>query len=200
MDLLNIPIFYINLKNREDKKEHIESELKKQKSLKNNKITRFEAISHEFGMYGCVLSHIGVLQIAIDNNYDSIMILEDDFKFLREITNEDINDIDFDVLFLDCYKRQTEDINTKYLQVFRGSLTTGYIVKRRFFQTLLDNYSEGSKLYLQNQITGHHLDVYSDLLKKKSYWIMSKNRIGYQIDGWSDILERRRIIIYSENI
>ena len=73
-------IYYINLEHRTDRKEHIENEIKKiDPNLK--KTTRIEAIKHKQGGIGCGMSHIKVLEDAIEKNYHNIIVLEDDFKF-----------------------------------------------------------------------------------------------------------------------
>ncbi len=75
----NIPILYINLKHREDRNKEIINELNKY----NLKGERVEAIKHKDGYIGCALSHIKCLDIAIEKNYEQVIILEDDFIFLQ---------------------------------------------------------------------------------------------------------------------
>ena len=72
-------IIYINLNKRTDRREQIEKEL----NDFNLPFERFEAIeTHGFGTVGCGKSHLNVLKIARDRNYENILILEDDFTFL----------------------------------------------------------------------------------------------------------------------
>ena len=71
-------IIYINLNRRTDRKEQIEQEL----NSFGLSYERFEAIEDNYGAVGCGLSHIEVLKIARDRNYENIIILEDDFTFL----------------------------------------------------------------------------------------------------------------------
>jgi hypothetical protein len=61
MDLINKYHFYINLKKRTEKNKHSISELKRF-GIKEPK--RFEAITHEIGIVGCVKSHIKCIEIA----------------------------------------------------------------------------------------------------------------------------------------
>ncbi len=61
-------IIYINLNKRTDRRELIEEELNNYKL----KYERFEAIDGQnFGLYGCLLSHLNVLKIARDRGYVS---------------------------------------------------------------------------------------------------------------------------------
>ena len=49
-------IFYINLDERKDRKEQIEKEFEKFE-IPLEKVERFEAIKHQYGMIGCSKSH-----------------------------------------------------------------------------------------------------------------------------------------------
>lgn len=74
-------IYIINLKHRSDRLESITKELNK---IGTNKylISRINAVYFkDFGALGCGLSHRMALQNAIKNNYERILIFEDDFIF-----------------------------------------------------------------------------------------------------------------------
>ena len=64
--LHNIPVLYINLEKRKDRKIHIEEELKDFKSVE-----RIEAVdtSDTSGYFGCVLSHIKALETAKERGW-----------------------------------------------------------------------------------------------------------------------------------
>ncbi len=65
-------IIYINL---EERKEQIEEELN---FLPKDKIIRFDGIKDKYGYKGCCESHIACLNLAINNNWKNVLILEDD--------------------------------------------------------------------------------------------------------------------------
>ena len=65
---------------RKDRKEHCIKELESI-CAPNEKIERIDAIKHERGDLGCSMPHIKCLEEALKNNYDCIMILEDDINF-----------------------------------------------------------------------------------------------------------------------
>ena len=74
-------VIYINLNKRTDRKEKIEKEL----NDFGLDYERFEAIETPipgFGTVGCGLSHLAVLKLAKERNYENVLILEDDFTFL----------------------------------------------------------------------------------------------------------------------
>ena len=71
-------IFYINLEERRDRKQHVENELKK---VGWDNYTRFNAIKNKNGRVGCSMSHLKVIQDAKKNNLPYVVILEDDIEF-----------------------------------------------------------------------------------------------------------------------
>ena len=75
-------IYYINLKHRKDRKEHIENQIKKFIDPKLSITTRFNAIANKNGCIGCSESHLAVIEECIQNNYNNVLIFEDDFEFI----------------------------------------------------------------------------------------------------------------------
>ena len=79
-------IIYINLDRRTDRNQEMLDEFKK---MNITNFERFSAIPTCPGTIGCGQSHIRVLQIAQQRQYDNILILEDDFTFL--VTREQLD-------------------------------------------------------------------------------------------------------------
>ncbi|WP_341266116.1 glycosyltransferase family 25 protein [Morganella morganii] len=73
-------VVYINLAERTDRQESIEFQMKKA-GIPQNKIIRFDAIKNENGTLGCTLSHIGVMAMAAEENWENVLVLEDDMIF-----------------------------------------------------------------------------------------------------------------------
>jgi glycosyl transferase family 25 len=71
--------FYINLEHRTDRKEHVTKQLT---NLGLQGFERFNAIKMENGALGCSMSHLKILQTAVQNNWDHVLIVEDDITFL----------------------------------------------------------------------------------------------------------------------
>lgn len=87
-------ILYINLAHRTDRKEHILHEIHKI-CKDTSKIHRIDAIKKEAGALGCGLSHIKTLEFAIEHpEWNTILVLEDDFTFKSSNTAEINNDIE----------------------------------------------------------------------------------------------------------
>ena len=75
-------ILYINLDHRQDRKKHIEKEISRME-FDPKIVHRISAIYDRMcGHLGCGLSHIKALEVALQNKWQRVMILEDDFKFL----------------------------------------------------------------------------------------------------------------------
>ncbi len=130
-------IVYINLNRRTDRREQIETEL-------NNfglQYERFEAIETPgFGIYGCGLSHLSVLKLAKEGNYDNILILEDDFQFLvsKEEFETQLNGffeekIAFDVCMISYNIKRHQDVGLIYVnKIIEAQKASGYIINKHY--------------------------------------------------------------------
>ncbi len=74
-------IVYINLDHRTDRNMEMLEQFEKLK-IPKDKILRFSAIKHDNGSIGCTQSHIAVLEMAIREKWENVLILEDDFNFI----------------------------------------------------------------------------------------------------------------------
>jgi hypothetical protein len=77
MKINDIPKFVINLKRREDRLAQIQKEME----YMGWEYELFEAID-EGSYVGCTLSHLNILNIAKERNYESVLIIEDDCTFM----------------------------------------------------------------------------------------------------------------------
>lgn len=113
-------IYIINLEEAKDRRERLETHLLK---MNIDNYIFFKAIKPTEDMLkkypwfslnnsdsvrtrelGCLLSHINIMRDALINNYNTILVLEDDVQFLNEnsisIAEKYINCLDFDILLL----------------------------------------------------------------------------------------------------
>ena len=173
MELLNNNLI-INLSKRNDRWKHVQKEFEKMKIIPN----RFEAIEDVNGAIGCTMSHIKCLEIAIENNYDSIFICEDDITFLDEDTlkrnitkfNENVKEWDLLLIGANVYTPY-ELIHDCCLKVENAQTTTGYVVKKHYYNTLLDNFKNGlCKLKDTRSIRQYSIDIYWKQLQKIHNW------------------------------
>lgn len=191
-------IYFINLEKRKDRLEQIEEEIKKI-SPNLEKVTRINAVEKEIGAIGCGLSHIKVLEDAIKNDYKQIIVLEDDFEFTKNI--EEINyQINFLLTKVEDYNICSLSANINSSRFFKGDIhtalniqtTSGYIIHKRFYQDLIDNFSEAvhimnkSYRYAQAEIDQH----WKKLQGKDSKFYVFRPTLGKQRSGYSDIEKR----------
>jgi glycosyl transferase family 25 len=159
-------IVYLNLEERTDRKKEIESELAKfninAQHFNAFKVDLDEALKcmgnrtdldeHSLKLapsrVGASKSHIGAVQLAKDNNWDNVLILEDDVKFvdnapyILEQALLELKDLPrWDVLYLGANSMDT----IKQISGHVGELTAAfcnhaYVVNKHFYDTIL-NYN-----------------------------------------------------------
>ena len=197
-DLTNI--FYINLESRLDRRLFFENQMK----TVGFKAERFEAIKHNIGAIGCSLSHLHLLKYARHNNLDHILIMEDDIMFLNPkifINNLNeclLNHSDFDVLLIagnnmGDYTR----LDNYCVKISKCQTTTGYIVKKHYYDKLIENYEDGINKLLQNIKYRHNytIDQYWNKLQLIDKWYLVTPLTVTQKPDYSDI--EKRIINYN---
>lgn len=188
-------IFYINLEGRKDRKIHVESELNK---MGWKKYTRFDAIKAKSGRVGCSLSHLKILQTAKDKNLPYVVILEDDIKFTNpELFKKQLQfffdkQIDFDVYLLAGNLRgKLQQIDESILKVSKSFTTTGYIVKRHYYDVMIKNISQGITYLLKNPNNGYFaIDTHLMKIQETGNWYISHPRTVTQKPDYSDIEDR----------
>jgi len=185
-------VIYINLDHRYDRREELESELERYglKSISE----RFSAIKDDFGALGCAKSQLAVLRNALDQNYQRILILEDDFTFLvsAEEFREEIDKLDtieFDVCMLSYNCPRYEDSVYPFLKkVIIAGTASGYIVDARYYETLIGVFEDSVNALESTRIEHlYAVDVIWQQLQPSSDWYRFTTRIGKQRHSYSDI-------------
>jgi len=182
----NIPVLYINLEKRKDRKEHIEKQFED-----FHNVERVDAIDtndeNKSGYFGCVLSHIKCLELARDRNYDEVIICEDDFEWTKKDVIYPI--IDFDVFMIEVLIKDKKEYNN-YYRILKGEHTGCYLVKKHYYQTLIDCFKESYELLKKEFKRDYYLDVYIQKLQLNDIFITTKNQIGRQMEDYSDIQKK----------
>jgi len=196
MDNLNHAI-YINLEERTDRKEHFLREIEKL-DIPHLQVERMNAVKNENGALGCSMSHLKCIQYAKEQNWDSVMVLEDDITFLNpEIFLNQLFDFfinkkkeSWDVLLLagnnmHPYKK----INSGCIQVMNCITTTGYIVQKHYYDKLIHNYKEGILKLLRepDMKKKFAIDKYWLLLQQEDRWFLLTPLSVVQYENYSDI-------------
>ena len=177
-----IPILYINLETRKDRNKEIIDELNKF----NLTGERVEAIKHKDGYIGCALSHIKCLDLAIQRDYDEVIILEDDFIFLQDPDKLNLN-INYDVFLLGgtIYKCKKENNFNKVIDATR---TEGYIIKKHYYHVLKECFKQSVQNLLIKHQHKYKLDIlWKQLQIKDNFYFNDFGLIGGQREGYSDI-------------
>lgn len=183
---------YINLEERIDRKKKTKKEFKKLKIP----IQRFNAVKLTNGRIGCTMSHIKCLQKAKDNDWDHVLIVEDDIHFMNpEIFTQQLNkflssDIEWDVLLFAGNNLPPYQIFGDFcVKVSRCQTTTGYLVKKHYYDTLIQNMKEGVGLLLKEPEKHFYyaIDKYWLLLQEKDKWFIITPLSVVQREDYSDI-------------
>ena len=152
---------------------------------------RFEAIyNKECGLMGCNDSHIACLEIAKKNNWEQVLIMEDDFTFTKDkkyiFENYDIvKDSNWDVLMLcgnlNKSTHKYEKIDDTFSKCKKTAGLAGYIVKNHYYDTLLNNFKEAKKK-MENELEQHKLKLSKmDTSKIRGRWNATRKSPGHML-------------------
>jgi GR25 family glycosyltransferase involved in LPS biosynthesis len=164
-------------------------------------VARFNAIKLSNGALGCSLSHLKCIETAKENNWQHVLVVEDDIHFLDvSLFQQQINKFltnkqnKFDVVLLagnnmPPYKK----IDDTCVQVSQCQTTTGYLVLNHYFDILIENLREGIKKLIQepSKHSFYAIDKYWFQLQQKNNWYLIIPLTVTQKEGdYSDIEKR----------
>jgi glycosyl transferase family 25 len=188
--------YYINLSTRPDRKKHVEEQLK----TIGIHMERFNAIKMKNGAIGCSMSHLKLLETAKTNNFDHILIVEDDILFTQPETF--VNQFNkflsrhggtFDVVLIAGNNMPPYvTIDDSCVKVSQCQTTTGYLVRKHYYDKLINNYKEGI-LKLMKEQHNHRfyaIDKHWFSLQATDNWYLITPLTVTQKDGYSDIEQR----------
>jgi glycosyl transferase family 25 len=199
-------IFYINLAHRTDRKAHIETQLLK---IGLQGFQRFNAIKMENGAVGCSMSHLKVLQQALNSGLDHVLIVEDDIEFLDpalfrtqlecflQKRSGSLWDV---VLFAGNNMPPYKTIDETCVKVTRCQTTTGYLVNGHYIEKLMNNIRTGLTNLLRdprNHIQ-FAIDKYWFALQEQDNWFLITPLTVVQREDYSDI--EKKVINYQESM
>ena len=189
MVLLNITnIYYINLESRLDRKIHTEEQLKNVNLIGK----RFPAIKNDKGSLGCALSHIECLEYAYNNNFDHVLICEDDITFLNpELFTSQLNIFlssqdKWDVLLISGNNvGPYKNIDNTCVQITKCQTTTGYIINgHNYIKKILDCFKESLN-------TCYPIDLAWWPLQQQDTWFLLIPLTVVQKADYSDIEKKQ---------
>jgi glycosyl transferase family 25 len=189
--------FYINLEHRTDRKEHVSGQLT---NLGLQGVERFNAIKMANGAIGCSMSHLKILQNAVQNNLDHVLIVEDDITFLKpEIFKQNFenflqrNGNNWDVILLAGNNMPPYDtVDDVSIKVKRCQTTTGYLVNGHYIKKLMENVKMGLSHLIHKPAshTMYAIDKFWFLLQAVDRWFLIIPPTVVQREDYSDIEKR----------
>lgn len=177
-------VVYINLAKRQDRNEH----MKKMTETFGDKVLRFDAIQETPGYLGCAQSHIRVLELAIQENWKNVLILEDDAEWNSLEKNykrlQALSTRHYDVLLLGgvaVHKDNTE-------RVYSSQTATSYLIQSHYYPTLLANFKQAYDGLKEKGYGSFAIDQHWKQLQRVDRWyIVSNPCMIYQRPDYSDI-------------
>lgn len=189
-------VIIINLKHRADRLKRMMEDLDKSGfSHQNTEILEATYIPKN-GAKGCSHSHYRAIQLAKEKGWNNAMILEDDFKFILEpetvnlIVKNIMNDVpNWDVIMLhwgiNGLDKRTQQVHPNAKKVThpkRGAwTTTGYIVNKKIFDKLEDNFKESFEklpLTFSHKHRIYNVDTYWQQLQSRHEWLLVNPPVG----------------------
>jgi len=215
-------VYYINLDRRADRRSQIEGELQ---DAGFTNITRYSAWdgkdpAHESaltgcwdpsicaGQLGCQMSHVGVLQKAIDQGLSHVAVFEDDFGFrpswkatnkIRKMLEMVIDRLsEWDVIGLGLVLQDSQELCDRVLvsaegnaqefvllKLLQAQTTGGYIIHKRYMKKLMMAISAENCDVKQDYHTA--IDQCWKPLMKQDHWFAFQPQPGHQVASYSDI-------------
>ena len=195
-------IIFIHCKHRKDRFENI------QKFIKKFNLTNYHILNATYlpdnGAKGCSHSHYRAMQYSIENNFNNVLILEDDFFINQDVntTNNKLNEIftikkwNVIMLFwlLNSPEKRSSHFNSHLRKIthkkYGGATTAAYAVNKNMFSILKDKFLESYNI-LSDKYNHEQKKYKTDAIwlpiQHKYNWYICYPKIGKQIDSKSDI-------------
>ena len=189
---------------RPERRKHIINELM-QLYIPKNLVSYVKAVSLPHNpQIGCALSHMKALSDATKNEYDTILILEDDFTFkvnrdvlfkkLDILTNEFPN---WDVCMLSSINyKHNQTRNSEIKKVIKADTTAGYLIRKRAIPLLFNIFYQCTKPKMEYCTNQSAIDVAWQVLQPKLNWYIFTPNLGYQSEEFTSDIEVFRNVQY----
>ena len=198
-------VIYINLDHREDRRQLMQT-LFDEGQVPPEKVHRFSAVKHTYGIIGTAYSHIGALQLAKQEGWNRILILEDDMQWVDfELNYKKLEELvstpNWDVCMIGGLYLKTDPP-----KVNMALWTNGYIAQSHYYDALISNFQRGIYFKLNKnppktwtimrkhaihkmicEDNFHNVDTYWVKLQDKDNWIGVIPKMIKQVPSWSDL-------------
>jgi len=206
--------YYINLDNRQDRKETFEQRCKEV----HLPVERFSAISISYEVpdlyeghndkkrkekVSCTLSHQEIVKMAKKNGLNNVLIFEDDCIFLDcyqeylKLCIEELKDIEWDIFYMGGEPNYYCKEVTEHLVEINGGVfcNHAYAVNKTFYDKfieldalhgeVIDSLLINYSPSLRKYILPKELLVIQDDNSKSDLWLQKGNTKKMMIDGWN---------------
>jgi GR25 family glycosyltransferase involved in LPS biosynthesis len=188
---------FINLDERRDRLQHVKNELLK---IGCENAERFPAIKMKHGAIGCTISHIKCLELAKERKYPQVFICEDDIVFTEpEMLSDTMKRFEksflmntYNVLIIGGNNCPPHYKVTNFcIKITNCQCALGYIVKNRYYDTLINNMKDGLQRLLREPLNkpAYAVDMYWKRLQDKDDWLMLIPATVTQLKNYSNIEE-----------
>lgn len=194
MDLID-KVVYINLDYRTDRRKSIEETLA---CFPSEKVIRFPAIRDKVGALGASCSHTAVLELAYQNQWKNVLIMEDDMIWKTKDTLpilEDLMKKKFDVIVLGGILVHH---NPETHKLHKCNSMGAYLVSQQYYPILLQNFRESLRDFslfvkprrIWEKRKGRHnpIDIHWHILQARDTWFILS--MFHALEGHSDTLNR----------
>lgn len=200
-------VFYINLKHRNDRRIQIENEL--QTKFLYTKAERYEAILHEHPILGCTMSHITLWRKMVENNWNTIMVIEDDAMLQTSRQNIDryingfLEDPNADVLSISNSCGDHVHYSDLFERAFNSQTSSCYVIKLHAVKDLLPYYFKYPEDIFTLKEDHPELGIliswidcaWLEYQKVHNFLIPKEEKIVIQRESYSDI--QRKVTFYN---
>lgn len=188
-------VYYINLDSRPDRRQEIESELRKLQ-VPPSKVVRIPGVVEKFGQLGCAKAHVRALEHARDHHPKGlVLVMEDDFELLdatqapqalQRLRQRQL-DTDWDVLMLAANLNLGGSEDPKTGRVYKALTASAYVIGPGYREKLLRNFTEAARRLSEAGpgVIEFYVDVYWHRLQDTDRFKLL--RIGKQRPSYSDI-------------
>lgn len=169
-------IIYVNLQRSEARNTAMRSHFLPPFGKAEADIIRLEAFDPPPGLpgdYGCSISHLAAMQLALTSGWKNVLVLEDDVSWRLSADGANLRLLlqlvkqPYDVILLGA---TVVNYNATTSRVFYAHALSSYLVSGAYFQTLIDNFAQGVNGFKPNRVGNDYLiDV---------FWMKAMNAPG----------------------
>ena len=181
-------VVYMNLDSRKDRKAEIESVIKIFNPEQIHPISA--VVESEYPYLGCTKSHLIALKLARDNNWNNVLILEDDatwadidkgYPIFEKLVKEP-----FDVIMLGGTQA---DYDRSTYRIKKAQSSASYLVNTSYYDTIIQKLEEDIRNFKPDTGEQMHIDVaVFRPLQAKDNWFIVAPALMIQRPSISDIL------------